>query len=129
MQEKKHELLLLSLACVFCAAFFFYSMFDSPKYNSITATLKDTKHYTAASAAYSEQDTAPVPPTESSGKINLNTATAEQLETLEGIGKVKAAAIIEYRESNGRFRRVEELLSVDGITEKILVKNIDKLTV
>lgn len=54
------------------------------------------------------------------GKININTATAEQLESLPGIGPVTARAIIEYRKQNGGFRSVEELLEVRGIGEKRL---------
>lgn len=50
--------------------------------------------------------------------ININTATAEELQQLPHIGAKKAAAIIEYRERRGRFRRPEELLLVDGISDK-----------
>ena len=54
------------------------------------------------------------------GKININTADAEQMESLPGIGSVTARAIIEYRKRNGGFRSVEELLEVRGIGEKRL---------
>lgn len=54
------------------------------------------------------------------GKINLNTATAEQLESLPGVGPVTARAIIEYRKQKGGFRSIEELLEVHGIGEKRL---------
>lgn len=56
------------------------------------------------------------------GIININTATKEQLMTLNGIGEVKAAAILEYRRENGNFYTVDELTNVKGIGEKTLEK-------
>ncbi len=47
--------------------------------------------------------------------VNLNTASQAQLEGLDGIGPVRARAIIDYREANGGFERIEDLLLVDGI--------------
>lgn len=55
-----------------------------------------------------------------SGKINVNTATAEQLESLPGVGPATARAIIEYRKQNGSFSSVDELLDVRGIGPKKL---------
>jgi len=52
--------------------------------------------------------------------ININTADAEELETLPGIGPATAAKIIEYREKVGIIRSVDELLNVSGIGEKKL---------
>lgn len=53
-------------------------------------------------------------------KININQATAEEIEELNGIGPSKAAAIIQYREENGIFKQMEDLLNVSGIGEKTL---------
>jgi competence protein ComEA len=59
-----------------------------------------------------------VPP--SDGLVNVNTATAEELDALPGVGPVTAAAILEFRREHGPFQRVEDLLEVRGIGEKKL---------
>ena len=62
-------------------------------------------------------------------KISLNTATLEQLMTLTGIGESKAKAIIEYRDQNGKFEKVEDLKNVPGIGEAIFEKIKDQITI
>lgn len=52
-------------------------------------------------------------------KVNINTATVEQLMTLKGVGQKKAEAIIEYRKKNGSFKSKEELMKVRGIGKKM----------
>lgn len=54
--------------------------------------------------------------------VDINTATAEQLEKVPGIGPATAARIIEWRETQGRFERLEDLLNVRGIGTKTLEK-------
>jgi competence protein ComEA len=54
------------------------------------------------------------------GKVNVNTATAEQLAALPGVGEVTAKAIVQYREMNGPFKKVDDLMEVKGIGEKKL---------
>lgn len=56
------------------------------------------------------------------GKVDLNTASKEQLMTLSGIGEAKAASIIAYREEHGDFRKIEELMEVQGIKEGVFNK-------
>ena len=50
--------------------------------------------------------------------VNLNTATAAELVPLEGIGEAIARRVVAYRERNGRFRRKQDVLIVEGISEK-----------
>ena len=50
-----------------------------------------------------------------SGLININTATAEELQTLSGIGEVRAKAIVEYRTQSGNFSKIEDIKNVSGI--------------
>lgn len=63
------------------------------------------------------------------GPVNLNTATAEQLMTLPGIGEVKAAAIIAYRESHDGFKTIEEIMEVSGFGEATFERLKDSITV
>lgn len=67
--------------------------------------------------------------TDDKGIININTATLEQLQTLTGIGESKASAIIEYRETSGGFKTIEDIKNISGIGEKTFEKIRDKLTV
>jgi competence protein ComEA len=62
-------------------------------------------------------------------KININTATAEQLTELKGIGASHAAGIIAYREKNGPFQTPEDLMKVPRIGQKTFEKNKALITV
>ncbi len=64
------------------------------------------------------------------GKVNINTADAATLATeLVGIGSTKAAAIVKYREENGPFKSVESITAVEGIGEKTLESNADRMVI
>ncbi|HEY3374410.1 MAG TPA: helix-hairpin-helix domain-containing protein [Candidatus Aquicultor sp.] len=62
-------------------------------------------------------------------RLNLNSATAEQLDTLPGVGQVTAGKIIDYRNKVGAFKRLDELKDVDGIGPKKFDQLKDKLCV
>ena len=68
-------------------------------------------------------------PTPAATLLNLNTATAAQLETLPGIGKSTADRILEYRTKSGGFKKIEELMNVRGIGEKSFLKLKPLITV
>lgn len=63
------------------------------------------------------------------GKININTATIDELKTLTGIGDAKAKAIIEYRNKNGLFSNIEDIKKVNGISESVYAKIKENITV
>ncbi|MFS0668890.1 helix-hairpin-helix domain-containing protein [Peribacillus frigoritolerans] len=65
----------------------------------------------------------------SGGLVNLNTATQEDLQTLTGIGPSKANAILEYRETAGKFKEVDELKQVTGIGDKTFERLRDSISV
>jgi len=61
--------------------------------------------------------------------VNLNTASATELETLPGIGAKTAARIVEYRQKNGPFKKIEELMNIRGVGEKNFLKLKGQITV
>ena len=63
------------------------------------------------------------------GKINLNKATLQQLQTLKGIGPAKAKAIVQYRQQHGDIARLTQLLMVKGIGPKLLSQLLQKVMI
>ena len=68
-------------------------------------------------------------PPENASLVNINTASLAELETLPGIGEVLALRIIDYRETYGNFKTVQDIVHVDGIGAKRLEAIIDLITV
>lgn len=101
----------------------------TPAESNITVIEKESASDTVSgepsevsTAAESDSDT-------DDGRININTATAHELRKIDGIGEVKAYAIIEYRDEHGGFKSVDELVNVSGIGEKTVEKIRDMITV
>jgi competence protein ComEA len=86
-------------------------------------------HATQASTSQTQSQTPPpappappAPATPAPAPINLNTATAVDLQKLPGVGPAVAARIIEYRQKNGAFKKVEDLMNIRGIGEKTFLR-------
>jgi len=65
----------------------------------------------------------------STAVVNINTASAAELDALPGIGAKTAARIVEYRQKNGPFKKIEELMNVRGVGEKNFLKLKAQITV
>lgn len=78
-----------------------------------------------ASGGVAEQDSG----RQGSGKVNINTANAAELQTLSGVGEATAQKIVDYRASNGPFSTVEDLMNVSGIGQKKFDKIKDDIVV
>lgn len=96
---------------------------ECPEFNDACITDNNMVNYQTDSNT-SESDNSTV-----SSIISINSATSEQLQTLSGIGESKALAIIKYREENGNFKSVEEIMNVSGIGEALFEKIKDYITV
>ena len=112
----KSEIILLGLTAVFLCALAGLSLRD--RQDRVPGVVIETE------AEVSPEEIAPdFPP------VDLNTATAEELDTLPGIGESLARRIIAYREANGPFGSIEEIMEVSGIGEAKFAELEDRVTV
>ena len=93
---------------------------------AIPAVAQQSAPAKAAKPAAANSGKAPATQT---APVNLNTATQEQLESLPGVGAKAAERILEYRQKNGNFKKIEDLMNVQGIGEKSFLKLKPLLTV
>ena len=81
-------------------------------------------------SAWAQSEKAPAAPkATASAPVNLNAASVAQLQTLPGIGASTAQRILEHRQKNGAFKKIEELMNVKGIGEKSFLKLKPLITV
>ena len=83
----------------------------------------------APHAAFAQATSRAAKASATAGIVNINTASAADLEALPGIGAKTAARIIEYRQKNGPFKKIEELMNVRGVGEKNFLKLKPQITV
>jgi competence ComEA-like helix-hairpin-helix protein len=108
MKNNLPFIITMSLFAIACVAVTVFTIRNEPQYVQIVAS------QTTAAADGHAADGSPFDDTE---KLNINTATLEELQTLSGIGEVIAARIIAYREEHGGFLYIEEIMEVSGIGE------------
>ncbi len=116
-KKRSPESIIIISGVVLTVAILIVSCFFSPRFDNC---LDDISLSGVAGLSF---------PAAEKGKTDLNSANVNELMQLYGIGKSRAQAIIDYRIKNGGFLSVEELTSIKGISENILNKNIDKITV
>jgi len=85
---------------------------------SVSACVKRSRNQLPPANEQQSQATLQVPTVSQPQRININTASANELETLPGIGQSLAQRIIEYREKYGPFRRPQHLIIIRGISDK-----------
>ena len=130
--KNRHASLLILITCMF-AAFtlgFLLGRSTGPGDVIISALPEPTQApATVSKVCETEAQTQPgAVPMETGHLININTATAAQLDTLPGIGPVLAQRIIDYREANGPFTAISQLTLVEGIGDKRFMEIMDLIT-
>lgn len=117
MSKTEHEKILIIIALILCAGVIFYNAFFIPEISTPTVVyvdkdLNNNESDSQTAENYVSSDDSAI----SNGKVNINTATAEEIaENLDGIGETIAQRIVEYREQNGNFSNIEDIKNVSGI--------------
>lgn len=119
-EDKKSYLLLAAAAFVILALLAVFRIIDMPGISGLPATTAVFTSSTGVKHADSFAEDAPV---------NINTATAEELMTLDEIGEKRAADIIEYRETHGKFHSADDLTLVEGIGDQTVELNRERIIV
>ena len=148
---RKQEQILSVIALVLLAGIILYHVLSSPLRYEVTVEEEVTTETVVATTTVSlsvqggspteagppaETPTEPAteapteaPGIDATGKVNLNTATLEDLKTLKGVGDSKAQAILDDRNENGPFSSIEDLTRVSGIGQKTFESLKDQITV
>ena len=131
MSEKKHELIIAALGLLLAGILIICAAFDLPGFSQKKSSDKDiivitTEIQKSVTEKHYEQETEY--DNNPTGIININTASAEELTSLSGIGSERANAIVEYRNEYGNFDSVEELTNIYGIGESTLDEIRDYIT-
>ena len=100
---------------------YIYSKYELTNTTAVTTSITNDVYYSNDSDV--KNTTSSI-----SGKVNINTATKEQLMSISGVGESKAIAIIEYRNTN-RFNTIEDIMNVSGIGESLFAKIKEYITV
>lgn len=124
MAERKQTLVLISIALVMIGAILVFVAVKSPRVYDEPSTT-EASQYVSAEVSNAENSMTE----EFIYPINLNTATADELTMIKGIGDAKANSIIAYREEHGAFNSVEELKEVDGIGDTLYEQIAGSFTV
>lgn len=122
---KIHPLAVITLFFAIFTVGFFAGRNYNPSDVQITARAVQIPASTVPSPTESIPETSP----DAEGLVNINTATAAQLQTLPGIGPVLAQRILDHREAHGPFEKATDLIRVEGIGEKKLTAILDLVTV
>ena len=121
---------LILITCIFAA--FLFGFFAGRNLNRTPVQIKPlpvAAEVSAATTEASETDDPAAGSSEISFPININTATAQQLEALPGIGPTYAQRIIDYRNAHGPYTSPSQLLNISGIGEKRLAAIWDYITI
>lgn len=140
-EQVSHERILISIAIIICAFVIGYNAFFIPDINEPTIIYIDEDSQNTSSEMSDKdieaaEEYEPSSPSANSssvnntvasseparGLVNINTASTQELESLSGIGNVYANRIIDYRNTNGNFNSIDEIMNVKGIGEKTFEK-------
>lgn len=125
--KNKISVLLAAVTVLFVG--FTLGLFVGRNSGSGTVTLAVPAQMQTAPTAAATAPTQTVPEETVSFPVNINTADADTLATLPGIGQVLAERIVAYRRQNGSFRAIEEITNVEGIGEKKAEAILELITV
>ena len=122
------ELVMILLGMFFISIIITVTVFYSPGV-TVTKVIYPTDNVSVTAGETQQMESPNRQGGEISEKININTASAEMLAQINGIGDVKAQSIIDYRNKNGGFKTTGEIIRVKGIGEKTYENIKEQITV